>query len=147
MKKLEFVHFASAIVLLSVLEVLLILEGIIPPLSEMSSANLIFSLTSLAVLFAIGWRFSDDSLMQSIWKGATAMFSAFIIVIIGVFIGRAANKPLLGIIVPSDLTLYLVLLVNLFINMVVGAVVVAAGAFIGRIVQKKEKERTRMKKK
>jgi hypothetical protein len=147
MKKLEFVHFALAIVLISVLRILLILTGAIPPLSEMSLWNVVFIILEFILLLAIGWRFSDDSIMQSIWKGATAMFSAFIIIIIGVFIGRAANKSLLGIVVPSGLALYLVLLVNLFINMAVGAVVVAVGAFIGRMVQKKEKEKARTKRK
>jgi len=54
MKKLSFVNFAAAAVLVSAVEVLLILAKLVSPLSELSAANMFFSLLTFGILYAMG---------------------------------------------------------------------------------------------
>jgi len=74
------------------------------------------------------------------------MFAAFLMVIFGVFIGRAIQVPVLGVYAPSESALYMLLLVNLFINMVIGVIVVSFGAFFGRIFKPRRKTEAKKKK-
>ena len=142
-KKLGFINFATAVVLVSAIEVSLILAGAVSPLSELSAANAFFSFLTLAILYSMGWRFSDDKLNESARKGAVSMFAAFLVVIVGVFIGRSVQKPVLGVYAPSESALYMLLLVNLLVNVVIGAIIVSAGAFFARMMKKQAKKRAK----
>ena len=132
LKKFNFCNFVFAAAAVSVIEILLILAGIVSPLSEMSPANNMFSLLMLFLFFAAGWNFSGDRLRESVGKGVIMSSVAYLIIVIGVCAGRALGRPTLGVFVPSQDILYMLLLLNLFVNLVLGAVFVSLGAFFGR---------------
>ena len=131
-KKLSFCNFVFAAVAVSVLEMSLIIAGVVSPLSEMSAANNAFSLLMILLFFAAGWNFSGDKLKESVGKGAVMSFVAYAVVVIGVCAGRALGRPTLGVFVPSQDALYMLLLANIFVNVVLGALFVSLGAFAGR---------------
>jgi|GEM_PF-6561965 len=145
MKKLGFVHFALIVVLLSLLRVLLVLAGFIPPLSEMSLWNTIFFILTFIVIFAMGWRFYEDRWFDSAYKGAVTMAAAFLVVVAGLLIGRILGKQVLGLSIPTNFALFIVVVLNLLVYMLMGIILVLVGAFFGRMFKRKKKEKAKPK--
>jgi len=140
MKKLRFVHFALAVVLLSSIRIILVLAGIIPLLSEASLWSDGIIALMLITLFAAGWRFYEDKWKSSVYKGAIAMAAAYFVIAAGILIGHAFGKQVLGIPIVSGFSLFLIIIINLFVYMLMGAVAVLVGAFFSRMFRKKEKK-------
>ncbi len=123
--------FISVIILLSLIEVLLILSGLLPPVSSYSAVNLPLKLLRWGVIVYVAVTLKE-SLVKSATKGAILSFAGISIICMGTFVGNYLGKPVLGVPVYSMIHFYVVLIILILENVLVGALVAACSVLIAK---------------
>lgn len=144
LEKLKVMHFITIIIILTALQILLIIAGVIPPLASHSIENLFFDFVGFIVIFLMGFALSKHGLKKVALFGACVTTASFIIVCIALIISSYLYRPILGISVPNLVYLTVILLTSLIFNIVLGVIVAIAGAFIKSVfVPKPKKSKSR----
>ncbi|MBU3968448.1 MAG: hypothetical protein KKG76_13945 [Euryarchaeota archaeon] len=126
------IRIIALMIALTGVRAVLILGGILPPLSVNSSVNTLFLLAHIAIIGYTGWIFSGIGFKEAAIKGGIVTLAAVITIYLCLFIGMATHKPVLGISFASQLDLLFILLFMGMINVMFGAVIAVIGAIIGR---------------
>lgn len=132
-------YFYNIIAVLTVLEGLLILTGILPPLSSYSVGQIVLSAAQLATVAYMGLRLAKLGLKKVAVKGALAGLVMMAVVSVFSVIGYVKGIPVLGISVQSATYLPLVLLFMAVPNILLYAAFAVVGALAGRKKTKKKK--------
>ncbi|MEM3369768.1 MAG: hypothetical protein QW783_04080 [Candidatus Micrarchaeia archaeon] len=134
-------QYIYLIVAITAFQMFLILLGFLPPLSTGGLLNALFNLIIFALLFLLGYLFSQKGLKHAAKMGGLAMVLSVIIAYIALFIGRLFGKSVLGLPTPSDAMLLIQLFILLVVNVIIGAVVAVAGSLVGNIFKPKQGKR------
>jgi len=129
--------FYNVIAVLTVLESLLILAGILPPLAYNSAGAAVFSVAQIITVAAMGRSLAKFGIKAAAKKGARA--GLLIVAIISVFtlIGYVNGIPVLGLSFPAAYYLP----VALFSMAIANALLFAAVAVIGAAIALKKSKR------
>jgi len=133
-KKLTFMHFLLALVLVSIIESGLVLGGFIPPISTYSPGNLIFIFLKLILIVISAVYFYKLGVKKCTVNGAIlGLVTSFIVALLS-FIGKGYGKPVLGLNVPGN---YYWLMIGFIVlqNVILGAVVAALSCWIARKIK------------
>ncbi|NYZ75989.1 hypothetical protein H0N98_01940 [Candidatus Micrarchaeota archaeon] len=86
------------IIFLSVLEPILIVLGMLPPIFSYSLGNLLFAFLELIIIIQLAYSRSDEGIKESVINGAVLGFTmASILVASGLIGSNYFEKPVLGI--------------------------------------------------
>jgi hypothetical protein len=113
---------------LSVLEPILIVLGMLPPIFSYSLGNLLFAFLELIVIIQLAYSRSDEGIKESVINGAVLGFTmASILVASGLIGSQYFEKPVLGISAETQLSrlqiLGLLILGNTIIFALISALV------------------------
>jgi len=122
--------FLLIIAALTVLEGLLILAGILPPLSAYSAVQIIFILAQIATVAYMGFSLAKLGLKKIAVKGALAGLVMMAVVSVFSAIGYVRGIPVLGVPVQAAAYLPIVLLVIAVPNILLFAIFAIAGALL-----------------
>jgi len=139
--KMKLFQFASAVVLLSATEAVLVVLGVLPPVLSYSSGNILFSLAKLAIIAYAGIVSATDGLWwwkKSAVNGALLGFSgAAAICVFSLLCSAVFGKTVLGLpAVPNIAPLAILLAFTLITNAVLGTIVAAIAGFIAIHIRK-----------
>ena len=124
MKEIQFYAIISAI---AAAESLLILTGILPPLSSYSIGQILFSFAQLAVVVRMGWSSAKLGLEKVAVKGAKIGLVFMANIAVFSLIGYLSGTALLGVTVPSAVGLLLILLSMTIMNVITFAIFAVVG--------------------
>ena len=119
------------IVLLSLAQIALILQGILPPLSDNTPGNILFWLAKQAVVAYAIWTNARSGLRSSFTAGLAVSIVGLLVMYLAaaVYVGDAWN-PVLGVqaenLGQSLLVLSVTLIVNIAINVVIVGIIALA---------------------
>ncbi|MFA5077522.1 MAG: hypothetical protein WC488_03795 [Candidatus Micrarchaeia archaeon] len=133
---MEFKTLCGIIAVLSIAEALLILAGFAEPLSTYSPINVVFSLLGLLIVFYFAWA-SREALIETAKKSGIAGALSTIVFILASFLSKATGHPVFGISTGSDLTLWILFLVNILVNAAIFAVVGSVSHLLSGKMRKK----------
>ncbi|VVB59629.1 Uncharacterised protein [uncultured archaeon] len=119
-----------------IVQMVLIIGEILPPLAVNSSGNLLFDFAKTAIIAYTGWAFSKSGLKEATTKGVVVTLAGVLITFVAVLIGVVAHRPVLGMVLPSGIYFVLNLLVIGIANIIFGAIVAVIGTLAGRKVKK-----------
>ncbi len=135
------IRFYVIIAALTVLESLLILAGILPPLSSYSAGQIVLILAQVATVIYMGFSFAKLGLKKVAVKGALAGLVMMAIVSVFSAIGYIKGIPVLGIPMQSASYLPIVLLVTAIPNILLFAVFAVVGALLAQKFKKTTKKK------
>ena len=148
--KMKLFQFASAVVLLSAIETVLVVLGVLPPVLSYSSGNILFSLAKLAIIAYAGIVSAQEGLWwwkKSATNGALLGFAGAAAICVFSLLGSALfGKTVLGLPpVPNIAPLAILLTFTLITNAVLGTIVAAIAGFIAIRVRKPDVNRNKKK--
>ncbi|VVB73655.1 Uncharacterised protein [uncultured archaeon] len=130
LRRMKEAQFFALMALLVAVESILVLVGALPPMMEDNIGHSVFFLLRMAVFISFACTLVGKPLVHTLLKGAVIALAGIVTQVAFIFIGKATGRVLLGVVVPSDLVLYLALLISAAINAVFGAVIVSLSAWI-----------------
>jgi len=133
------IRFYIIIAALTVLEGLLILAGVLPPLSSYSIGQIAIQLAGIFTVIFMGFGLAKLGLKKAAVKGALAGFVMMAIVSVFSVIGYIKGIPVLGISLQSAAYLPLALAAMVVSNIILFAAFAVAGALAGRKKTTKKK--------
>jgi hypothetical protein len=134
------VQLAGAIIFLVIFESVLVIAGILPPVMSYSLGNVVFAGLRLAIIAYAGTLILEGGMMRAAKQGAILGFaSSFTLCLLTIVCKSFFNIAILGISVPSQSYLYIVLAISVLANSLLGAIVAAVSYFIAKLVVKKSK--------
>jgi len=120
-------------VFISLLEGVLILSGVIPPVLFYSPANIIFSLAGLAVVAYTGIIYAKEGIFTASKYGALVSFaSALAFCLSELFSHLFLNAPVLGIRLPDIPSLLFMLAIIVVENTLLGGIIAGLAAWVKR---------------
>jgi hypothetical protein len=122
------IRFYILIAALTVLEGLLILAGILPPMASYSMGQIVISLAQIATVTYMGFSLAKLGLKKVAVKGALAGLVMMVIVSMFSLIGYVEGIPVLGISLQSAYYLPVALISMAIMNILLFAVLAAVGA-------------------
>jgi len=127
----------AIVVLLSSIEVILIVLGILPPILSYSPGNLLFSFAHLVVVAYAGTIVAKEGLKKSAMNGAVIAFAAsFSICLLAFFCSSFFGVPVLGVriagIVPELLVFAIIIIENTLLGALAAAVVGWVSLMLGK---------------
>lgn len=135
-------HFAAAVALLSAIEAVLVVLGVLPPVLSYSPGNILFSLAKLAIIAYAGIVSAPGGLKKSALNGAILGFAGAAALCIFSLLGSALfGKTVLGLPVPNIVSLAILLAFTLITNAVLGTIVAAIARFIAIRARKPNKRK------
>jgi hypothetical protein len=118
--------FVETVILLSALEALSIIYGVLPPVLSYSPGNLLFSFVKLAVIAYIGIISAHEGLKRSALFGAILGFSgAAALCVFSLFGTALSGRPMLGLPALGTLQLSAALASIVISNAILGALLAA----------------------
>jgi len=137
MKKKTLLFLILLVAALSLIESVLILLGVLPPVSSYSFGNLLFSFAKIALIIYTGITYYHEGLKMSAFYGGILGFVSVSVIVLFSFISMSyLEKPVLGISVPSA-SYPLVMLILILENALLGVIV----AFCASLITKKVKHK------
>jgi len=128
----------AVVVILSLLEALLIIIGILPPVLKYSPGNVVFSLAQFAVIVYAGVVFAPQGLKKAASNGAILAFAmAATLCVVGLISSALFRRSVLGLSSPNIETSLFLFIIIIIENAILGAVVAAIAAFAANFVNKK----------
>jgi len=117
--------------LVSVVEVLLIFAGLLPPVLSYSPPNILFMLAQFALVAYAGVAFAKQDLKISFITGAFVAFCGiFIIVLASALNYLYIHKTVLGVLVWNREELFVLMVTTILQNMAIGAIVAAIAGWL-----------------
>ena len=110
----------------------LIIGGVLDPVSSYSARNILFNVFVAVVVIYMGWNLSESGIKKVAIKGAIAAFVGVTVLACVSIIGYTIGKPILGVSLPSAAYLFVPLLVILFLNVILYAVLAVLGAGVAQ---------------
>ena len=127
MKTLQLAVLAGII---SLIQVLLVMAGILQPIASSSIENIVFSAARLAVVAYAGVACAGGGLKKAAISGAEVAFASYAVIAVSAFAGYFIGRPVLGV-SPSGIGgLALTLAVLIALNSAIGAVLAAGAAWV-----------------
>jgi len=130
LRKITEVQFFALVALLVAVESLLVFAGVLPPMVESNIGHSILFFLRMAVFLGFAWTLVGKPILHTLMKGGIIALVGAVTQIIFIFIGKTMGLVLLGIATPSDLILYIVLLLSTIVSVLFGAVIVSTAAWI-----------------
>ena len=130
--KMNLFHLAAFVALLSAIEAILVILGVLPPVLTYSPGNILFSLLKLAIIAYAGIVSAPEGLKKSALNGALLGFAGAAAICVFSLLGSALfGKTVLGLPPVSNIAPLAILLVfTLITNAVLGTIVAAIAGFI-----------------
>ncbi|MBU0591120.1 hypothetical protein KKF81_05540 [Candidatus Micrarchaeota archaeon] len=116
-----------AIAFIIALELVLVLLGIIPPLTELVPIHLSFSLAVIFIIGYSGWSVGNTKLGAK--HGAILALLSSVLLAAGVVVGTSFNLPVLGVSVGSSVDVLALLISNTLVNIFLAAGIGALTGF------------------
>ena len=140
---MKFFHLAAAVALLSAIEVVLVVLGVLPFVLSYSPGNILFSLAKLALIAYAGVVFAQEGLKKSALNGAILGFAgAAAICIFSLLSSALFGKAGLGLPpVPNSALLAILLAFTLITNALLGTIVAAIAGIIAIRARKPSKQK------
>ena len=135
-------HLAAAVALLSAIEAVLVVLGVLPPVLSYSSGNILFSLAKLVIIAYAGVVSAPEGLKKSALNGAILGFGGAAALCIFSLLGSALfGKTVLGLPPANIASLAILLAFTLITNAVLGTIVAAIAGFIAIRTRKPRKRK------
>lgn len=110
--------------LVSVVEVLLIFGGLLPPVLSYSPANLFFMLVRLALIVYTGIAYAKQDLRISAITGAfTAFCGIFVLTMASTLNYLYMHKTVLGVLIFSREAMFMLMMTTIFQNVIIGTII------------------------
>jgi hypothetical protein len=132
-------HFYVIVPLIAAVQCVFVITGFMPPLSSYSPGQIVLSIAMMAAMAYMGYTLADAGLKAAAKKGALASLLAVIVICLFAMAGSALQRPVLGVSVPSLVSLALLLLSVCITNMLLLTLCAVLGAFVGRKIGKAKK--------
>jgi len=137
-RKSTIIHFILFVAFLSLIESVLILLEILPPLSSYSSGNLLFSFAKVSAIIWAGIIFYGGGLKKSALYGGILGFTTASVVSLASFISKIYfRKPILGISVPSGVSYFLTIAIIILENILLGVIIAVCASWITKKLKHK----------
>ncbi len=137
MKKKSLSLLILLIATLSLIESVLILLDVLPPVASYSLGNLLFSFAKIVLIIYAGITYYDKGLKRSAFYGGVLGFVMVSVIALFSFISMAyLKKPVLGISVPSA-SYPLVMLILILENVLLGMIVAFCASWVTKKVKHK----------
>ena len=120
---------------LALLEVVLIYFEILPPALSYSPGNLLFSLGMLALVAYAGFASAQQGLGKAVLNGAAVSIAASLTLSISSIVLKTCGRPILGISAADQLSVYLLLVLIILENTLLGAIIAALAALARRFTK------------
>ncbi|MFH1433445.1 MAG: hypothetical protein ABIG32_00940, partial [Candidatus Uhrbacteria bacterium] len=116
----------------------LVFVGILPPLSSYSIGNLLFSFARMATIIYAGILYFDKGLKKSALYGGILGFVMVAVFSLASFISKTYfRKPILGIVIPSDASYFLIMTIVILENVLLGVVIAVCASWITKKIKHK----------
>lgn len=140
---MKLLHLVAAVALLSAIEAILVVLGILPPVLSYSPGNILFSLAKLAIIACAGVIFAQENLKKSALNGAILGSAGAAFLCIFSMLGSLLfGKTVLGLPpMPDSTSLAILLTFTLITNAVLGTIVAAIAGFIAIHARKPNKRK------
>jgi hypothetical protein len=130
-------HFVAAVAMLSVIEAVLVVLGVLPPVLSYSPGNIMFSLAKLVVIVYAGVITASEGLKKSALNGTILGFAgAAALCIFSLLCSALLGKSVLGLPLTNIVLLTVVLAVIVVSNTVIGALLAAIAGFVAVRIRK-----------
>jgi hypothetical protein len=137
-RKLTIVNFILFVAALSLAECLLIFLEILPPLSSYSLGDVLFTLVKLVVIAWMGIAFYGKGLGKSALYGGVLGLTSSSIFSLAAFISSTYfEKPILGISIPSGTSYFLMILIIILENILLGVILAVCASWITKKLKHK----------
>jgi len=136
---MRYSSFVALAVAVAAAELILIMAGAVAPLMYNSIGNMLFSLIEVALIAALGWGSAREGVKKAALKGAGLMLACAALLGIATIVGMQSGRPVLGI-AATKTQLAFILAIVAAENMLLGALIAAASAWLaGRTALNKKK--------
>jgi hypothetical protein len=136
MKEIHFYVLFAAIV---ALQSLLIISGVLSPLSSYSTDNILFNLVVMVIVIYMGWNLAKLGLKKVAIKGVIAAIVSVFVIFLFSIVGYFIERPVLGIQLPSIYYLPISLLSIALLNVVLYAFFAVIGALLAQRIKPSRK--------
>jgi len=132
---MRYIHFCACVAVVAAAESVLILGGLLTPMSYYSAGNTAFSILMAAIFILMGWSLSGAGFKKAAVKGATAAVVAMAIVSLAAVAGYLTNRPVIGMPITSVYYLPIVLLSISLTNILIFAILTVLGAWLAKMMK------------
>jgi hypothetical protein len=137
-RKLTILHFTLFVAILSLAECLLIFFEILPPLSSYSLGDVLFSLAKIAAIIWMGIVFYEKGLGKSAFYGGILGFTSSAVFVVVAYISKIYfEKPILGIVIPSGISFFIMISIIIVENILLGVIVAVCASLITKKLKHK----------
>ena len=140
----KFKYLLALFLLVTIIEIILIMAGVLAPFTTGSNANTMFSIMKLAIVAYAGWIFAHQGLKAAAIKGSVMIGAGILLLFLSsitAYFGAASSNLNPG-------TIYYMAAfwgITLLLNMLIGAAMAVASALLSNFVNKKAKEKRKKK--
>jgi hypothetical protein len=129
---MKIMQLAALAGIVSFIQVLLIVSGMLQPMSNSTPENMLFSAARLVIVAYAGFSLAAAGLKKAAICGAEVALVSNGVIAVCALAGYFIGMPILGISVPGIGALILSLAILIFANSAIGAALAAAVALIAR---------------